>query len=102
MIWAAIAATAALTYGFRVSMLLPSGDRTIAPWVDRAMQGVAPAVIAAMLATEVAGSGESHLPDPAYLIASAAALVTVRRTGQLIHGAAVGMSIVWCAALVGI
>ncbi len=100
MIWIAILGTATVSLGFRVSMLLAAEGHRIPARLDQALQGVAPAVIAAILAVEVSARGAGGRIDVAYVAASVTALIVVRRTGQLTHGAAMGLAIVWIAAAV--
>lgn len=102
MTWVAVLLVGAATFGFRVSMLLLGPDRPIPARIDRALQGVAPAVIAAIVAVELGGRDGDAAIDVPYVLAGVCALTVTRRSGRITHAAFTGMVVIWTAALLGL
>jgi branched-subunit amino acid transport protein len=91
-----ILAIAAGTYAMRLSMFALMSSRPVPERVDRALRLVGPAAVAALVATMAFSSGGSHSSrPPAELIAIAAAVLVVRRTGNVTHAFAVGLPAMW-------
>lgn len=99
---AVFALAGAGTYLLRASMVLVGDRATFGSWLEHRLALVGPAVLGGLLTAAVATSGGAVTrPDPATLIAVVAALVVVRRTGNLGHALFVGLPVYWGCALVG-
>lgn len=95
------AVAAAVTYALRSSMMI-AGDRVISSTaVESAVGLVSPAVMTAIIAsTLVLDHGQVALPDSASVVSVGAAIVAVRRTGNVSTALVVGLPIYWCVAVV--
>lgn len=101
MTWVAVMATAATSLLFRTLLLIRPGGRPLSARADRMVGALAPAVLASVLAADLAGGSGARSVDLAYLGGSVIALVVVRRSGTLHHAAVAGMGVVWMGALLG-
>ncbi len=101
--WLALAAIGIGTYALRASMFVALGNRQVPAWLERPMSMVGPAAIAALVASMLFTSGGSvaigSLPT---IVATAAAYVVVRRTGNVMHAFAVGMPVLWILSAAGL
>lgn len=94
--WLVIAAIGLGTYAMRASMFVLLGRRSLPGWTARPMTLVAPAAVAALVTSAlVLRGGAVVAPEPADLAAVASGFAAVRRTGNVMHGFAVGMPVFW-------
>lgn len=100
-VWIVIAAVGIGTYALRVSMFVLLGGRRLPAWTDVPMSLVAPAAVAALVASMLlARDGAPALPPAPELLAVVAGFAAVRRTGNVMHAFAVGMPVFWLAAAI--
>ena len=89
------------TYALRASMFVLLGDRTLPSWTDTPLALVAPAAIAALVASMTfTQDGHAALASTPELLAIIAAFVATRRTGNVMHAIVVGLPVFWLASLV--
>jgi len=99
--WLVIVAIGVGTYAFRASMFVLLGERSLPTWTTRPLALVAPAAIAALLASmTLTRDGSAGLATAPELAAVAAAFVTTRRTGNVMHAIVVGLPVFWLVDLV--
>jgi branched-subunit amino acid transport protein len=78
-------------------------NRPLPPAADASLRHIGPAALAALLATMALTSAGEVEPLPAgRLLAIAAGLVAVRRTGKVFAAFAVGLPVAWAAAAAGL
>ena len=100
--WMVIAAVAIGTYGFRVSMLLVLGGRSLPAWTDRPMALIGPAAVAALVTSLVLTSGGRFIAPPAPVAAAVVAgFVATRRSGNVMHAFAAGLPVFWLLTALG-
>lgn len=101
--WIVLFAVAGGTYALRVSMFVLLGGRALPAWTDTPMTLVAPAAIAALVASLLlTRHGSVIAPSVPDLAAVAAGFVAVRRSGNVMHVFVAGLPVYWAAsALVG-
>ncbi len=97
--WIVIVAAGLGSYLFRLSMIILTGRITMPPSLQRASGLVVPAAFAALAAAGVAAacSGPGVTQSAAPLIAVAAAVIAVLRTGSPQAAILVGMPVLWVA-----
>jgi branched-subunit amino acid transport protein len=97
-----IAAIAVGSFAMRAAMLATDHERPQPQRAQDALGFVAPAAVAALTATMVfTRSGNLHAapwPEVATLIV---AFIVVRRSGQILHGMAVGLPVLWLLTAMG-
>jgi branched-subunit amino acid transport protein len=94
--WLTILAVAAGTYGFRVSMFVLLGRRSLPAWTAQPIALIAPAAIGALVASMLFGGHSGpDLPELAEISAVVAGFAAVRRTGNVLHAFAVGLPVFW-------
>ena len=99
--WLVILAIGLGSFAFRASMFVLLSDRELPAWTATPMTLVAPAAIAALVASMVlTHEGRARLPVAPELVAMAAGFVVVRRTGNVMHAITVGLPVFWVASLV--
>ncbi|MEM7340796.1 MAG: AzlD domain-containing protein [Actinomycetota bacterium] len=91
------------TYLLRASLVLAPASVVVSPRLVRILPLVAPAVLAAIIASSlfVAG-GRPTLPPLLDIAVVGIALVVVRRTGNLGMSLIVGLPLYWAGVLVGL
>ena len=101
-VFAAFTLAAVATYFLRSSMILLSGSAN-SPRLTKAIRFVAPAVLAAIIASAVfLDRGALRQPALAELVALVVGLVAVRRTGNVGMALFVGLPVFWAlSALIG-
>lgn len=101
MTWIVVSAVAVGTYLMRASMFVVVGRRSLPAWATGPMSLVAPAAIAALVTSVVFTSAGSLVVPPAAEIAAVlAAVVAVRRTGNVMHAFTAGLPVFWLVSLV--
>jgi branched chain amino acid efflux pump len=97
--WIVIVAVGLGSYLFRLSMIILTDRITMPPSLQRASGFVVPAAFAALAAAGVAAacSGIGVTQSAAPLIAVAAAIIAVLRTGSPQAAILVGMPVLWGA-----
>lgn len=101
--WFVIVAVAAGTYALRASMFVVVGTHGLPRWSERPMALVGPAAIAALVASMmVIADGTLVAPALSELLATAAAFVAVRRTGNVMHAFTFGLPVFWAATAIGL
>ncbi|MDH3498572.1 MAG: AzlD domain-containing protein [Acidimicrobiia bacterium] len=96
--WFAAAIVGLGTYLTRASFLVTLADRDLPPVMIHAMRNVAPAVLAALVASILVGErGVAGLAQPVELVALSVALVVAARTRNLTATLATGMAAFWIA-----
>ena len=99
--WIVIVSIALGTYVMRASMFVVFGGRSLPTWTERPMALVAPAAVAALVAsTLVVDAGAVSLPSAAEFSAVAVGFVAVRRTGNVMHAFVAGMPVFWLMSAV--
>jgi branched-subunit amino acid transport protein len=94
--WIVILAVGAGTYLFRASMFVVLGQRSLPAWTTTPMGLVAPAAVAALVASLLFTSGGQIEAVPAAEIAAVAVgFLAVRRSGNVMHAFVAGMPVVW-------
>ena len=96
-LWLTIVAAGAVTFALRWSFIALSGVITLPAPVQRALQYVPAAVLAAIIAPEVlVHGGQIHLaPDNWRLLAAAIAAVAAWRTHSILYTIGAGMATLW-------
>ena len=99
--WLVIVAAGLGSYLFRLSMIILTGRITMPPYLERASGLVVPAAFAALAAAGVvaACSGLGITRSAAPLVAVAAAVIAVLRTGSSQAAILAGMPALWVAAV---
>lgn len=101
--WLVILTVAAGTYLFRVAMFLVVDRWSPPPRTAAALGLVAPAAIAALVASAMLTADHRVSVAPlAELLAIGAAFVVVRRTGNVSHAFFVGLPLVWALTAIGL
>ncbi|MEM9713599.1 MAG: AzlD domain-containing protein [Actinomycetota bacterium] len=91
------------TYLLRASMVLVGDRLASTAWLEARLALVGPAVLACLVtAGLVVSDGSVRLPGLAEVTAVVAAIVIVRRTGNLGHALFVGLPLYWAAAAIGL
>jgi branched-subunit amino acid transport protein len=99
--WIVFVAIGLGTYALRASMFVLLGDRSLPSWTSTPLGLVAPAAIAALVASmTLTSDGHAQLVAAPELIAIAGAFVTTRRSGNVMHAIVVGLPIYWVASIV--
>ncbi len=100
--WITIAAVGLGSYLLRVSMFLVVGGRALPSWLDRSLGLVAPAAVAALVASMVlTHDGQVVLPV-APAVAVALGFAVVRRTGNVTHAFVAGLPALWLLTALGL
>ena len=93
--WTVFVAIGIGTYGLRASMFVLLGDRSLPAWTATPLAIVAPAAIAALVASMTfTHGGHAEFTSTAELVAVAGAFVLTRRTGNVMHAIAAGLPLV--------
>lgn len=96
--WTIFLAIGVGTYLLRVSMFVLLADRSLPSWTDTPLSLVAPAAIAALVASlAFTQDGRVELASMPELLAITAAFAATRRTGNVMHSIAVGLPVFWLA-----
>ena len=97
--WVVIVTAGLGSYLFRLSMIILAGRITMPPPAERASGLVVPAAFAALAAAGVAAAcgGLGITQSAAPLVAVAAAVIAVLRTGSSQAAILVGMPVLWIA-----
>lgn len=99
--WVVIIAIGLGSYLLRSSMFVLLGSRNLPTWTATPMALVAPAAIAALVASMTLTShGSASLPAVPELMAMGAGFVVVRRTGNVMHAITVGLPVFWIVSFV--
>ena len=99
--WAVFIAIGLGTYALRASMFVLLGDRSLPTWTSTPLALVAPAAIAALVASMTCTSGgHAELASAPELLAVVGAFVTTRRTGNVMLAIVAGLPIFWLATFV--
>jgi branched-subunit amino acid transport protein len=94
--WIVILAVGAGTYLFRASMFVVLGQRSLPAWTTTPMGLVAPAAVAALVASLLFTSGGQIEAVPAAEIAAVVVgFLAVRRSGNVMHAFVAGMPVFW-------
>jgi len=95
--WIVIVAAGLGSYLFRLSMIILTGRITVPPSLERASGLVVPAAFAALASAGVAaaGGGLGITRSAAPLVAVAAAVIAVLRTGSSQAAILVGLPVLW-------
>lgn len=101
MMWFAVLTTAVAAFGLRISMLFLTTGRRLPSSAERALDAAAPAVIAAMLLSELLGGSYRTPVDVPQAVAAAAAFVVVATTRHLVLGLVVGLAVLGMAVAIG-
>ncbi len=100
--WLVIAAVAAGTYAFRTVTFVLLGSRQLPSWTDRPFAVLAPAAIAALVASMVLTDhgrlDPVGLPEACSLVA---VLIVVSRNGSIGRGMVIGFATLWALSAVG-
>lgn len=98
--WSVIIAVAAGSYALRVSMFVLLGNRSLPSWATAPMSLVAPAAVAALVASMLfVQHGAVQTPPLAELTAVGAGFAAVRRSGNVMHAFVAGMPAFWLIGL---
>ena len=101
--WPLLGAVAATSFAVRYVPLRLLGERALPAALERMLAAVAPAAMAALLATAVfAPHGRLALPDPALAVSAAAALGTALWRRSLPLAVAAAVAVRTAAALAGL
>lgn len=99
----AMALAGAGTFVLRSSMVLLQERLGSIDWLERRLALVGPAVLGAIVTSWVAvDDGVAIMPNAVEVVAVAAALVAVRRTGKVGLALGVGLPVYWAGALAGL
>ena len=98
--WVVVAAVGAGSYLFRVSMLVLASRVGLPPVIERAARHAVPVSFAALAASALTEHLAAAGAAPAPVIAVAAAIVAVRRTGSPHAALAAGLPTLWILAAV--
>lgn len=94
--WTVIIAIAVGTVAFRSGLFLLVGTTQLPTWIPRYLAFVAPAALAALVASMTLTDGTDIRPAPtAELAAVIIAFVVTRRTRNLMHAIAIGLPVFW-------
>jgi branched-subunit amino acid transport protein len=94
--WLVIAAVGVGTYAFRASMFVVLGRRALPAWTETPMALVAPAAIAALVASLVFTRDGAIAPAATpEVVAVLLGFLAVHRTGNVMHAFVVGMPAMW-------
>jgi branched-subunit amino acid transport protein len=94
--WIVLLTIGAGTYALRASMFVALRTRSLPARLNAPMTLIAPAAIAALVASMLfTSSGRVDPSSVAEVAAVAAGVVAVRRTGQVMHAFAVGLPVLW-------
>ena len=100
-VWLVITAIGVGSYAMRAVMLALVGLKPLPARLDTAMRHVGPAAIGALIVVMALTRAGTIQPLPfAELAAIAAAFITVRRTGNVLHGITVGLPTLWLITLI--
>lgn len=98
--WIVFAAVGLGTYLMRASMFVLLGDRSLPSWTATPLALVAPAAIAALVASMIfTSNGQAEVTAMPELLAVVGAFAITRRTGNVMHALAAGLPIFWIASL---
>lgn len=100
--WIAIAAIGLGTYLLRLSMFLVVGERELPGWVDRSLDLVGPAAVAALVASMVFVRDGAVVTPLAPTVAVLVGFLVVRRTGNVTHAFLAGLPTFWVLGLLGL
>lgn len=100
-VWLAIAAIGLGTYLIRVSMFLVVAERELPGWVDRSLDLVGPAAMAALVASMVFVQDGAVAAPVAPTLAVLVGFLVVRRTGNVLHAFAAGLPTFWLLGFLG-
>jgi branched chain amino acid efflux pump len=99
-VWVVLIAVGAGSYALRLSMFVLLGRRELPAWTARPMTLVAPAAIAALVASMTLTShGRVDATPVPELLAIACGFALTRRTGNVMHAIAVGLPTFWLATI---
>lgn len=99
--WLVILAIGLGTYLLRAGMFVVLGDRTLPGWTSTPLALVAPAAIAALVASmTLTADGAARVAPFPEVLAVAGAFAATRRSGNVMHSIAVGLPLFWLASLV--
>ena len=94
--WLVIIAVGLGTYALRASMFVLLGSRALPRWTATPMALVAPAAMAALVASLLFTDGDrvaiAALPE---LAAVAVGFLAVRRSGNVMHAFVAGLPVMW-------
>ena len=94
--WLVVVLVGLGTYGFRALTFGIVGERGLPAWTGRPLSFVGPAAIGALVGGMLlTAHGQVEFAGLAELVASVAAFVTVRRTGNVLHALVVGFPVLW-------
>jgi len=93
--WIVIVAAGLGSYLFRLSMIILTGRITVPPSLERASGLVVPAAFAALASAGVAAACLGITRSAAPLVAVAAAVIAVLRTGSSQAAILVGLPVLW-------
>jgi branched-subunit amino acid transport protein len=97
--WLVICAVGLGTYAFRAVTFAVVSARGLPAWAQRPLAFVSPAALGALIGGMLLTShGTAELPALAEAGAAVAAFVTVRRTGNIARGLAIGFVVLWLLA----
>lgn len=95
-VWIVIVAVGLGTYALRAVMFATVDAHRLPSWTDRPLAFVGPAALGALVGSMLlVRHGTLHVPALPDVVAAGAAFVTVRRTGNVAHGMAVGFPVLW-------
>ena len=91
------------TYLFRISLVAGRERFATPPWLESRLPLVGPSVLAAIVTSSlIVTDGSPAMPTPVEAVAVVAALLAVRRTGNLGAALAVGLPIYWLGTTLGV
>ncbi len=94
--WIVLGAVAFGTYALRATMFVLLGRQAVPNWAERPMSFVAPAAVAAMVASMLlTRDGSVHTAPVRELVAVGVGFAAVRRTGNVMHAFALGLPAFW-------
>lgn len=94
--WLVVVAVGLGTWCLRAVMFATVDARSLPAWVDRPLAYVGPAALGALVGSMLfTHGGAIQFAGGAELVAAAAAVVTVRRTGNVALGMATGFPVMW-------
>ena len=97
--WLVICAVGLGTYAFRAVTFAVVSARGLPAWAQRPLAFVSPAALGALIGGMLLTShGTAELPALAEAGAAVASFVTVRRTGNIARGLAIGFVVLWLLA----
>jgi branched-subunit amino acid transport protein len=99
--WIAILIVGLGSYAFRWGGLNALGQAATPLWLERVLSHLTSAALGAIVASAMfAETRAGGLTIRAEQVAIVAALVVVRKTGNIVHAVAVGLPIVWVGLVV--